>query len=101
VCPRARWTTASGSVRHSAVRDVYIVRVPGWLYYAHFRPRGDKKHLDRMMAVRLAQHGGGFSPSFAPDRVTDRQLGYVLGTNIVFESRSPGGKPELLAGAVA
>src|SRR4029453_117147 len=30
-----------------------------------------------------------------------RQLGYVRGTNIVFESRSLGGKAELLAGAVA
>ena len=30
-----------------------------------------------------------------------RQLGHVRGTNIVFESRSPGGKAELLAGAVA
>jgi integrase len=33
------------------------------LYYAHFMPRGDKQHLDRMMARR----GGGFSPSFAPE----------------------------------
>jgi len=30
------------------------------LYYAHFRPRGDKKHLDRMMARR----GSAFSPAF-------------------------------------
>src|SRR4029434_723186 len=30
-----------------------------------------------------------------------RQLGYVRGPNIVFELRSPGGKAELLAGAVA
>src|SRR5262245_61902069 len=29
-----------------------------------------------------------------------RQLGYVRGTNILFESRSPGGRAELLAGAV-
>src|SRR5215470_13869696 len=35
------------------------------LYYAHFMPRGDKKHLDRMMARRA----GAFSPSFAPKRV--------------------------------
>jgi len=34
------------------------------LYYAHFMPRGDKKHLDRMMARR----GSGFSPAFAPQR---------------------------------
>jgi len=33
-------------------------------YYAHFMPRGDKKHLDRMMARRE----GGFSPAFAPRR---------------------------------
>jgi integrase len=32
------------------------------LYYAHFMPRGDKKHLDRMMARRE----GAFSPAFAP-----------------------------------
>ena len=30
-----------------------------------------------------------------------RQLGYVKGVNIVFETRSPGGKAELLAEAVA
>jgi integrase len=35
-------------------------------YYAHWMPRGDKKHLDRMMARR----SGAFSPSFAPERVT-------------------------------
>ena len=34
------------------------------LYYAHFMPRGDKKHLDRMMARR----GSGFSP-LLPNRV--------------------------------
>src|SRR5262249_19233577 len=34
------------------------------LYYAHFMPRRDKKHLDRMMARR----GSGFSPAFAPQR---------------------------------
>ena len=34
------------------------------LYYAHFMPRGDKKHLDRMMARR----GSGFSPACAPQR---------------------------------
>ena len=33
-------------------------------YYAHFMPRGDKKHLDRMMARRER----GFSPAFAPQR---------------------------------
>ncbi len=32
------------------------------LYYAHFMPRGDKKHLDRMMARR----GSAFSPRFSP-----------------------------------
>ena len=36
-------------------------------YYAHWMPRGDKKHLDRMMAARLAQQGrASFAPSFAP-----------------------------------
>jgi len=34
-------------------------------YYAHWMPRGDKQHLDRMMARRV----GVFSPSFAPERV--------------------------------
>jgi hypothetical protein len=34
------------------------------LYYAHFMPRGDKKHLYRLMARR----GSGFSPAFAPQR---------------------------------
>jgi len=34
------------------------------LYYAHFMPRGDKKHLDRMMARR----GSGFSAAFAQPR---------------------------------
>jgi len=41
------------------------------MYYAHYMPRGDKKHLDRMMTARLAQRqeqsGGSFSPSFAPE----------------------------------
>src|SRR5262249_33465252 len=36
------------------------------LYYAHWMPRGDKKHLDRMMARR----GSEFSPSFAPKPAT-------------------------------
>jgi hypothetical protein len=40
------------------------------LYYAHFMPRGDKKHLDRMMAVRLTRHGGAFSPALAPRLAT-------------------------------
>src|SRR5262245_52132681 len=34
-------------------------------YYAHWIPRGDKKHLDRMIAIRVA-HREQFSPSFAP-----------------------------------
>jgi len=45
------------------------------LYYAHFMPRGNKGHLDRMMAARLArreehqaqQQRESFSPSFAPE----------------------------------
>jgi len=34
-------------------------------YYAHWMPRGDKTHLDRMMAARVAKWGS-FSPGFAP-----------------------------------
>ena len=34
------------------------------LYYAPSMPRGDKKHLDRMMARR----GSAFSPAFPPQR---------------------------------
>jgi integrase len=40
------------------------------LYYAHFMPRGDKAHLDRMMAVRLARREEAVSPAFAPRRAT-------------------------------
>jgi hypothetical protein len=41
------------------------------LYYAHFMPRGDKKHLDRMMARRES----GFSPAPLPHSVQrGRQL---------------------------
>jgi len=46
----------------------------------------------------LSPPPGGYVAAFEESL---RQLGYVRGTNIVFESRSPGGKPELLAGAVA
>src|SRR5215470_5611759 len=41
------------------------------LYYAHFMPRGDKAHLDRMMAARLTRQGSAFSPTFAPRSATD------------------------------
>ena len=35
------------------------------LYYAHWMPRGDKAHLDRMMTMRLSRRES-LSPSFAP-----------------------------------
>ena len=48
------------------------------LYYAHFRPRGDKKHLDRMMARR----GSAFSPAFPPPHSVQRgqQVFEVVGS---------------------
>ena len=45
------------------------------LYYAHFMPRGDKKHLDRMMARRGGGGSGGFSPTFAPAQATGAASG--------------------------
>jgi integrase len=43
-------------------------------YYAHWMPRGDKKHLDRMMSARMAARTAkrdSFSPSFAPRAGTE------------------------------
>jgi integrase len=48
------------------------------LYYAHVMPRGNKEHLDRMMAARLSvgrsngqeRKGDSISPSFAPRPAT-------------------------------